>query len=65
MVRPPADREKGALCIIPFTFDCIQAISTVRLKIPQELKSKDALETAALTLAVGQQNITFFKSSYF
>ena len=55
MVRPPADREKGALCIIPFTFDCIQAISTVRLKIPQELKSKDALETAALTLAGTKQ----------
>jgi hypothetical protein len=57
MVRPPGDRERGAIGILPFTFDCIQAVSTVRLKLPQELHTKEALETVALTLAVGQQNL--------
>lgn len=51
MVRPPTNGERGVLCILPFTFECITAISTIRLKVPEELNSREARESLALTLS--------------
>lgn len=52
LLKPPDLREQGVICVIPFTFECISAISTIRLKVPQELKSKEARDALAITLAV-------------
>uniref|UniRef100_A0A915MHF3 Uncharacterized protein n=1 Tax=Meloidogyne javanica TaxID=6303 RepID=A0A915MHF3_MELJA len=51
LLKPPDLREQGVICVIPFTFECISAISTIRLKVPQELKSKEARDALAITLA--------------
>jgi hypothetical protein len=52
LLRPPGLREQGVICIIPFTFECIIAISTIRLKVPQELINKEARDALGITLAV-------------
>ncbi|KAL3115979.1 hypothetical protein niasHT_007279 [Heterodera trifolii] len=49
-VKPPPAGENGVVVVLPFAFDCIQAVSTIRLKIPQELKSKEAFQAVAKTI---------------
>jgi hypothetical protein len=57
-VRPPPAGEKGVLHVLPFTFECVTAISTIRLKLPHELKSSEARAALAITLAVSFLNKT-------
>lgn len=65
LLKPPDLREQGVICVIPFTFECISAISTIRLKVPQELKSKEARDALAITLAVSDFILIAFLFSVF
>uniref|UniRef100_A0A914HBQ6 Superkiller viralicidic activity 2-like 2 n=1 Tax=Globodera rostochiensis TaxID=31243 RepID=A0A914HBQ6_GLORO len=49
-MKPPAAGETGVVVVLPFAFDCIQAVSTIRLKVPQELKSKEACQAVGKTI---------------
>lgn len=51
-VRPPAPGETGVIAVLPFAFDCIQAISSVRVKMPQDLRSNEARQAMGRTLEV-------------
>ncbi|KAI1709969.1 rRNA-processing arch domain-containing protein [Ditylenchus destructor] len=41
-MRPPKPGEKAFMEMKAFTFECVTAVSTVRLKMPEELKSYEA-----------------------
>uniref|UniRef100_A0A915D7I7 Helicase C-terminal domain-containing protein n=1 Tax=Ditylenchus dipsaci TaxID=166011 RepID=A0A915D7I7_9BILA len=41
-IRPLGEGETGIVEVVPFTFDCIVAVSTIRLKIPDSLYSSNA-----------------------
>ena len=51
-VRPPGPNERAALAVVPFSFECIKAVSTIRLKMPEELLSREAREALAQWLKV-------------
>lgn len=51
-LRPPRDKEPGVIEVIPFTFDCISAISKIRLKLPETLKTYEAKQAAGSSLKV-------------
>jgi len=52
-LRPPHPNESGTYELISFTFDCITAISTIRLKIPKDLKSSEARQSVGKNLLEG------------
>lgn len=51
-LRPPAPGQAGVVEIIPFSFECVDNISTVRLKIPDNLKNYEAKQSVGKTLQV-------------
>lgn len=51
-LRPPNENQRGIIEIIPFTFECITAVSTIRLKLPENLKSSEAKKSVLKTLEV-------------
>lgn len=51
-LRPPKDGLPGQIEIVPFTFDCISAISTIRLKLPENLKSYEAKQAVGVSIKV-------------
>ena len=51
-VRPPEKGQEGEIQVIPFTFECIRAVSKVRLKLPMELKSFNARRSLLKTFKV-------------
>lgn len=55
MLRAPAKGAPGILSILPFTFDCITAISTIKLKLAKDLKAREARESLGNSLAVSSK----------
>lgn len=51
-LRPPANGEVGQIEIVPFTFDCISGISSIRLKLPENLKTYEAKQAVGASLKV-------------
>lgn len=51
-LRPPEKNQKGIVEVIPFTFECITAVSTIRLKLPENLKNPDAKQSVLKTMEV-------------
>ena len=49
-VKPCPLREKGEMCVIPVLLDIVQAISSVRLYFPKDLKSLDNRQSVGKSL---------------
>lgn len=50
--RPPQKGQRGQIEVLAFAFDAISAVSKVRLKIPQELKTFEAKQSVGAALEV-------------
>lgn len=48
--RPPQKGQRGQIEVLAFAFDAISAVSKVRLKIPQELKTFEAKQSVGAAL---------------
>ena len=49
-VKPCPAGEKGEMCVIPVLLDIVQAISSVRLYFPKDLKSLDNRQSVGKSL---------------
>lgn len=51
-VRPSPEVDAGIIMVVPFTLDCVQAVSTIRMKIPDNLNDPEARKALGDTIVV-------------
>lgn len=51
-LQPPQQGESGVVEVVPFTFECIKAVSTIRLKLPENMKTLEAKKCVLRSIQV-------------
>ncbi|VDM48694.1 unnamed protein product [Toxocara canis] len=49
-LQPPSGSDAGVIEIVPMMLDCVTEISAVRIKLPQDVRSRDAKKSVGRTI---------------
>ncbi|VDK79053.1 unnamed protein product [Anisakis simplex] len=49
-LQPPPANDAGVVEIVPMTLDCVTEISAVRIRLPQDVRNRDAKQSIGRTI---------------